>query len=902
MRLFSSFRPDAPRKRFRGSQALSVLAALGLATAAAEAAGGPGLVFSCRPDNDLYRVFCQQAGEPPLRKSTPAEAIAEAPKGAGVLLLANEYPARATALDAALFQAAAAKNLRLYVEFPAFLPDLQLGPIRHAQWERTVVASEAFGPALEKMRILMIQDCHFVSVAVPTAHLLLARVAGFDSAVFGLPKKDVWPILFEHPRGDVLVATTKLSQFVTARYGPTEAWPKVWQYILTWLGRSPKALPVQWTPAVRPSYSRLEPLPPQAALEAVRRGADWYEKARLFVHPAWGRKLEQMSQTIERVEPGPTLRMPRGDGSLGLLEAFSSAITSEGAQPVRWYVRADCNSEAAFALALRGRIDAQAHCLTLASNLLDFVDFDSRIQQGPRADPQSPSFGLMGWDTRPIGATVYYGDDNARAVLGQLGAAAALQQDRWDESLLRCILANFRTTGPSGFRNARIEEPELQSRGWRWFWEQSDGGWGGYRECPHYQVYQWAVNLWLYDKTKFPPLLERTKRAIRHLMRVYSQGWQAESAREEGERCRMLLPLAWLVRVEDNPEHRLWLKRVAQYVLGVQDRSGAIQQRVTHTAGRNEDYGTGECALIHANDDPATDLLYAGNFALLGLQEAAAATGDEQLKAAAERLADFLVRCQVRSSQPPELDGVWFRGFDFRRWDYWGSNGDIGWGVWATEAGWTQGWIISALALRHLKTSLWEFTAGSRMARLMDRLRPIMLSDDALESQRIKADHAAIRCGLELAGRPDSQYSADGPETLCNGEWANEHDLHDGWLGWLGRDMVATLDLGALLPIHQLGARFLQSVPVGIFLPPSVEFALSKDGVTYDTIATVKPGLSPREPGPLARLLETKTAGTEARFVRIKAKNLGSIPAWQGRSPGARAWLFCDEIVVNPKP
>ena len=858
-------------------------------------------VFACRPDNDLYRALSAGTGRVAPRFDDPARAVAHAPEGAGVLLLADGYPTKTTALDAALFEAAAKKSLRLFVEFPSWLPDLSLSPVRHAAWERTVVTSDAFGPALEKMRILMIQDCYFVPVEATSPHLVLARVAGFDSAVYGLPKKEVWPILFEHPRGGVLAATTKLSQFITGRYAPSDAWPPVWNFVLGWLGRTPNPPKLEWIPTVRPAYTRLEPLPPNSLLQAVRRGVDWYSKARMFVHPDWAGKWDGVPADTERIGPGPTEQMPRGNGSFGLLEAFSSAIGNDGSQPVRYYVRADCNSEAAFALALRGVIDQDQRSRTIASNLLDFVDFKSPIQQGARAEAQNAAFGLMGWDTRPAGTIVHYGDDNARAVLGQLGVAAALKEDRWDEAILRCILANFCTTGPSGFRNARIDEPELQEKGWRWFWAKSSGAWGSYRECAHYQAYQWAVNLWLYDKTKFAPLLERTERGLRHMMRRYPNGWQAESGREEGERCRMLLPLAWLVRVQETAEHRLWLPALAQYIRGVQDSSGAIQQRVTHTAG-NEEYGTGECPLVHANGDPATDLLYAGNFAFLGLHEAAAATGDGDLKSAADRLADFLVRVQVRSSHPAELDGVWFRGFDFRRWDYWGSNGDVGWGVWATETGWTQGWISGVLALRHLNQSLWELTAQSRIARHMDRLRVQMLPDDALAPKVTSVTHAAAGKAVKLRIDPAPQYSAQGSATLCDGELADEQTLQDGWLGWQGAEMNAIVDLGAPQAIHRIGARFLQFVPAGVFLPPRVEFAVSQDGVSFEVVATVKPTASPREEGPITRILEATANGKQARFVQITAQNFGAIPDWQKLAPGAPAWLFCDEILINPKP
>ena len=146
----------------------------------------------------------------------------------------------------------------------------------------------------------------------------------------------------------------------------------------------------------------------------------------------------------------------------------------------------------------------------------------------------------------------------------------------------------------------------------------------------------------LQDKTHFGPLLERTERAVRQMMRLFPDHWDCECNRHEAERARMLLPLAWLVRVQDTPEHRHWLRQVAQYILDSQDASGAIRQKVTGGEVSNQQYGAGEAPLIHATGDPCTDLLYTTNFAFLGLREAAAASGDPDLKKAEDRLADFL--------------------------------------------------------------------------------------------------------------------------------------------------------------------------------------------------------------------------------------------------------------------
>ena len=102
-----------------------------------------------------------------------------------------------------------------------------------------MVASDVFAPALARLRILAIHDCRFVPVKAEHPHLVIGRVAGFDTAVYGLAKES-FPILFELSQaraeaGEVLVATTKLSHFLTGRYAPNDAWQSIWHYVFAWL-------------------------------------------------------------------------------------------------------------------------------------------------------------------------------------------------------------------------------------------------------------------------------------------------------------------------------------------------------------------------------------------------------------------------------------------------------------------------------------------------------------------------------------------------------------------------------------------------------------------------------------------------------------------------------------------
>jgi hypothetical protein len=368
------------------------------------------------------------------------------------------------------------------------------------------------------------------------------------------------------------------------------------------------------------------------------------------------------------------------------------------------------------------------------------------------------------------------------------------------------------------------------------------------------------------------------------------------------ERARALLPLAWLVRVDDTPEHRDWLRRVAVDLVALQDPSGAIREIIgdgSHGTASNAEYGTQETSLIQTNGDSVCDSLYSCNFALIGLHEAAAATGDPFYAQAEDRLAGFLCRIQIASLAHPELDGAWYRAFDFRRWEYWASNADWEWGPWCTETGWTQPWIAGTLALRQQKTSLWELMRRVRIKAEFEHLRPQMLPDAALASQAQRIRHAALGKPVVLATRFAPQYSAAGPAGLTDGELGTTNYLDGLWQGYQGVDLAATIDLGKTQAISEVRACFLQDTALGIFAPGAFELSLSQDGQTCERMASVSCQVSESERGPLIKVVAAEAEGRQARFVRVHARNRGEIPAGM-LAADRRAWLFIDEIVVNP--
>src|SRR5690606_19007593 len=126
-------------------------------------------------------------------------------------------------------------------------------------------------------------DCHYIDADVSDTDLVLARVAGFDRAVYGLPEETA-PVLFQ--TGDLLVATMQLSRFVTARYAPPEAWTEIWRAIISHLLPQAPPVPLVWQPRVLPSFAPEHDLPAAVETRAIRRGVEWFYRAKLLVHPS----------------------------------------------------------------------------------------------------------------------------------------------------------------------------------------------------------------------------------------------------------------------------------------------------------------------------------------------------------------------------------------------------------------------------------------------------------------------------------------------------------------------------------------------------------------------------------------------------------------------------------------
>jgi len=323
---------------------------------------------------------------------------------------------------------------------------------------------------------------------------------------------------------------------------------------------------------------------------------------------------------------------------------------------------------------------------------------------------------------RPNYIENYYGDDNSRALLGALSAANMLNTSDFDAQLVQTAFALLRTTGPDGFRTMQIHFTEIESRGWQSFFDTNqDAG----NLNPHYIAELWAMFFALYQSTGIELFKTQALKGLAKYMSAWPTIVATESITEE--QIRLLLPLAWRIRVEDTPANRADLRKCwealrATWVswAGVPTCTMSPYGEMAPPCTNNQEYGNGERSVCQQNGDPASDLLYESNFLLLNLQEAYAATREQDYADHAQQLAEYIARVQAHSDIYPHYTGTFFRAFDYSRWEMFGSSGDWGWPAWGIETGWTTTWIVAGLGMPEVldavDKSFWSLVTSRSLA------------------------------------------------------------------------------------------------------------------------------------------------------------------------------------------
>ncbi len=151
---------------------------------------------------------------------------------------------------------------------------------------------------------------------------------------------------------------------------------------------------------------------------------------------------------------------------------------------------------------------------------------------------------------------------------------------------------------------------------------------------------------------------------------------------------------------------------------------------------------------------------------------------------------------------------------------------------------------------------------------------------------------------VKILSKYNRQYTGGGDVGLIDGIRGTLNFASGEWQGYQDQDFVAVIDLQKETEIKKLGGGFLQDARPWIWMPTRIEFEISDDNINFRKVADMKTTVAPEDMTPQIKDYMQEIAPVNARFVKVKAYNLGKIPAWH---PGAGfdAFIFVDEIIIE---
>ena len=153
---------------------------------------------------------------------------------------------------------------------------------------------------------------------------------------------------------------------------------------------------------------------------------------------------------------------------------------------------------------------------------------------------------------------------------------------------------------------------------------------------------------------------------------------------------------------------------------------------------------------------------------------------------------------------------------------------------------------------------------------------------------------------ITLVLPPHKSYPGDGAFTLVNAV-QNEKGLakSNEFLGFLGTDLDATIDLGTITNVSKIVIHTLDQNGSWIYLPKEIEVSFipyidTTVIANHTPVETIMLKVKDENNLQIINLPEAKTC----RYIRVLVKNFGMIPSGK---PGAGnpAWLFVEEIEVE---
>lgn len=380
--------------------------------------------------------------------------------------------------------------------------------------------------------------------------------------------------------------------------------------------------------------------------------------------------------------------LPKEDGSKGVYENIHSLLKS-----VTKDHRPDCHAHTALMFYLYSEYTGDREWEQRAHNLMDYL-----FQEGYQdTDKNSVTYGFWKWYRFPGRYPEHiFTDDNSWVCFVLLYLYKRTGNEEYKKRGLMTAEALLRTQHDNGLRAEQLQGTILHKEGI----EQAKSI--PVSMNPHFESMAHVAFLQAYQVTKDEQYLETAYRGTKYLLEHHEEmKWMYSRT---SVYARFLLAISTLLRYKSDPELKEGLMSIINFLKKQQHVSGGIEEADNPDPER---YGTEDTGVYLYNGEGISDLLYTNNFLLMNLWETWKATGEKEYYEFYQELRDFVSAVQIES-EDVRFNGGWMRSFDLNHKEYFGNNGDTGWGPYCIESGWTTAITSVGLLIGTLDISLFE--------------------------------------------------------------------------------------------------------------------------------------------------------------------------------------------------
>ena len=157
-------------------------------------------------------------------------------------------------------------------------------------------------------------------------------------------------------------------------------------------------------------------------------------------------------------------------------------------------------------------------------------------------------------------------------------------------------------------------------------------------------------------------------------------------------------------------------------------------------------------------------------------------------------------------------------------------------------------------------------------------------------------ENLAASANVKLVHAFAPEYPSKRERTLVD-ETPGYEDFSYNWLCFYGVPMEAIVDMGSSKKMNAISLRFLEDARHWIFRPSAVTVEISDDGVLYRKLHSISHKMID-EDYTVSFLPFQCIVNDTARYIKIKASNWPSLPAWRYHK-NKKPMIACDEIWVE---